>query len=102
MSFDVLALGTALPEHTMSLDEAVAMSTRLICRDKREIRLLTTMLRRSRVRNRHTCVPHRIAYQWSDEKLAPSTSPGPTTQERMEMYAANAGPLAAGRLYERV
>ena len=94
MSFDILGIGTALPTHTMSQDEASAMSADLICRDERESRLLKTMLRRSRVVNRHTCVPHGIAYEWVGEDAAPSASPGPTTQERMELYAAHAGPLA--------
>lgn len=94
MSFELLGIGTAVPEHTMSLDEAVAMSTELICRDDRETRLLRTMLRRSRVKNRHTCVPHRIAYKWVGQEAAPSTSPGPTTLERMQLYAEHAPPLA--------
>ncbi len=94
MTFNILGIGTAVPEHTMSLDEAVAMSTELICRDDREVRLMRTMLRRARVRMRHTCVPHRIAYQWVGEGATPSSSPGPTTRERMELYATHAAPLA--------
>ena len=95
LSFQILGIGTALPEHTMSQDEAVAMSTDLICRDQRESRLLRTMLRRSQVSNRHTCVPHRTAYGWVDEDCEPSGSPGPSTQQRMLLYAEHAGPLAA-------
>ena len=78
----------------MSLDEAVGMSTELICRTDRETRLLRTMYRKARVQSRHTCVPYRIAYQWIDAKAPPSTSPGPTTQERMALYAEHARPLA--------
>jgi predicted naringenin-chalcone synthase len=88
-------MGTSLPEHNMSLDDAVAMSTELICRTDRETRLLHTMYRKARVQNRRTCVPHRIAYQWIDKEAPPSSSAGPTTQERMALYAEHARPLAA-------
>ena len=94
LSFELLGIGTAVPEHTMSTEEAVAMSTELISRTPRESRLLATMFRRSRVKNRHTCVPHRIAYQWIGKDAAPSSSPGPTTSERMQLYAEHAPPLA--------
>lgn len=94
MSTSILGMGTALPEHTMSLDEAVAMSTDLICRTDRETRLLTTMYRKARVQNRHTCVPHSIAYQWFDKDALPSSGPGPTTRERMALYTEHARPLA--------
>lgn len=94
MNTSILGLGTALPEHTMSMDEAIAMSTDLICRNERETRLLRTMHRKARVENRHTCVPHRIAYNWVGADALPSSSAGPTTQERMAMYAEHARPLA--------
>ncbi len=91
---DLIGIGTALPAHTMSLDEAVAMSTDLICRTPRETRLLRTMYRRARVSRRHTCVPHQIAYQWFGEDALPSESAGPSTLERMALYAEHARPLA--------
>ncbi|MCA9144443.1 MAG: type III polyketide synthase [Planctomycetaceae bacterium] len=94
MSISIIGLGTALPEHTMSLDDAVAMSTELICRDEREIRLLRTMYRKARVATRRTCVPHAIAYEWIERGSPPSSSPGPTTQERMALFAEHARPLA--------
>ncbi len=94
LSTSIIGLGTALPEHTMSLDDAVAMSTELICRDERETRLLRTMYRKARVQSRATCVPHQIAYQWIDKEAPPSSSAGPTTQERMALYAEHAQPLA--------
>ena len=95
MSLAIFGLGTAVPAHTMSLEEAVEMSTELICRTSRETRLLNTMFRRSHVKSRRTCVPHRIAYQWVGADAEPSTSPGPTTLERMQLYAEHAAPLAA-------
>jgi predicted naringenin-chalcone synthase len=94
MDTSILGIGTALPEHTMSLDEAVEMSTELICRTDRESRLLRTMYRKARVQIRRTCVPYQIAYKWIGKDALPSSSPGPTTQERMALYAEHARPLA--------
>ncbi len=70
------------------------MSTELVCRTERETRLLRTMYRKAKVQNRHTCVPHRVAFQWIGEGAAPSSSAGPSTQERMALYAEHARPLA--------
>ncbi len=78
----------------MSLDEAVGISTELICRTDRETRLLRTMYRKAQVQSRRTCVPYRDAYQWTSKDAPPSSSPGPTTQERMALYAEHARPLA--------
>ncbi|MEO8497695.1 MAG: type III polyketide synthase [Planctomycetota bacterium] len=94
LSTSIIGIGTALPEHSMSLDEAVAMSTELICRTDREARLLRAMYRKARVQSRQTCVPHSIAYRWIDKNAPPSSSAGPTTQERMALYAEHARPLA--------
>jgi prepilin-type processing-associated H-X9-DG protein len=94
VALDIYGIGTAVPEHTMTLSEAVSMSTGIVCRDRRETRLMQVMLRRAGVENRHTCVPHQLAYQWTDAEAAPGSSPGPTTQERMAMYTEHAGPLA--------
>jgi predicted naringenin-chalcone synthase len=94
LTTSIIGIGTALPEHTMSLDDAVALSTNLICRTDRETRLLRTMYRKARVENRHTCVHHSVAYDWIGEGASPSSSPGPTTQQRMALYALHARPLA--------
>ena len=97
MSLSILGIGTAVPDHTMTQDEALAMSTELICRTDRETRLLRMMFRKAGVKKRHTCVPHRIAYQWvgnGNGSVTASESPGPTTLERMQLYAAHAAPLA--------
>ena len=79
----------------MTQQQALEMSTDLICRDKREARLLSAMYRKSHVEQRRTCVPYTVAYEWIDRKATPSSNPGPTTRERMELYARHAGPLAA-------
>ena len=78
----------------MSQNDAAVMSADLMCRDDRQRRLLTTVMRRSRVSNRHTCIPHQTAYDWVDQGAMPGASMGPTTQERMALYAQHAGPLS--------
>ncbi|HBE69250.1 MAG TPA: type III polyketide synthase [Planctomycetaceae bacterium] len=78
----------------MTQQQALEMSTDLICRDERESRLLRAMYRKSKVEQRRTCVLYTIAYEWIDREAPPSSSAGPTTQERMELYAQHARPLA--------
>ncbi len=78
----------------MSLDEAVGMSTDVICRDPREARLLRTMFVKAGVKTRRTCVPYQTAYEWIGENAQPSESPGRDTAERMQLYSVHAGPLA--------
>ncbi len=94
MSTSILGLGTALPEHVFSLDNAISFSNDLICRDDREKRLLRTMFRKSTVETRRTCVHHSAAYEWIERGSPPSSSPGPTTKQRMALYAEQARPLA--------
>lgn len=118
MSLSIWGLGTSLPEHTMTQDEALEMTTNIVSEDERQRRLLRMLFRKSNVLNRHTCVPHPIAYEWvADEesngeaeteggvatRLQRKVKWGPTTRERMQMYAEFASPLAkqaVGRAFE--
>ena len=123
MSLSIWGLGTALPEHTMTQDEALEMTTNIVSEDERQRRLLRMLFRKSAVLNRHTCVPHPIAYEWIadevDERngqpdgngavaIAQQTEKrtvkwGPTTRERMQLYADFASPLAkqaVGRAFD--
>lgn len=100
MPFSVLGLATALPEHTMSVAEAIEMSSDCICRTERQDRLLRTMFRRAEIENRHLCVPFEVGYQWVPvpardlHRDDAESSRGPTTGVRMQMYAEHAAPLA--------
>ena len=96
MSAAILGFGTELPVNRMSQDEAAAMSADLLCGDERQKRLLTAMLRRSQVSNRHTCIPHQAAYDWVETGAEPGTSMGLSTQQRMKLYAEHVGPLSIG------
>lgn len=107
MSVPILGLGTSLPEHSMSQEEALEMTTRIVSQDERQRRLLRVLFRKSAVQTRHTCVPHPIAFEWmrheDNGRATAAGSPppdprdvhwGPTTRERMELYARFASPLA--------
>jgi predicted naringenin-chalcone synthase len=120
----------------MTQEEALKMSTNIICQDERQRRLMRVLFRKAAVQKRHTAVPHPIAYEWLykeqearseelrvesrelraesgewrvehgalDSRLSTLHSPegngqpvcnwGPTTRERMQLYADNAAPLA--------
>ncbi len=113
MSLSILGLGTALPPHTMTQEAALEMSHDIICQDERQRRLMRVLFKKAAVKNRHTAVPHPIAYEWYDEdsrqheEQSGNGTPrptnesgngfvawGPTTRQRMQLYADNAGPLA--------
>ncbi len=84
----------------MSPEEAIVMSDDCVCRTEREARILRTIFKRTRIANRHLCVPYSTAYDWvpvpprelSGDEL--EASRGPTTAERMQLYAEHAAPLA--------
>jgi predicted naringenin-chalcone synthase len=94
LSFQIRGIGTAVPQYVMTQAEAMDMSAQLICRNPRETRLLETMFRRAGIEKRHTCIPHRAAFEWAGSAGGPSESAGRTTGERMRIYATHAGPLA--------
>ena len=76
------------------------MSEDCVCRTERETRILRTIFRRTRIDKRHLCVPYSTAYDWVPipprelDDVAANESRGPTTAERMALYAEHAGPLA--------
>lgn len=100
MTFSIRGLGTAVPPHTMSQEEATDLARQVICQTPDQDRLLSVLYRKSGVENRHTALPHRIALNWLPE-TKPTDSPpdqppvfGPTTGERMRFFAEHAPPLA--------
>ncbi len=100
MTFAILGSGTASPAHTMSTDEAVEMAKNCVCRDERQARMIRAVVRQTQIDERHFCVPHKIAYEWVPVPPAELSaeqaelSRGPTTGERMRLYAEHAAPLA--------
>lgn len=115
MDCTILSIGTATPAHQMSQDEALTMFVDIVCEDKKQSRLARALFRKAVVQNRHTCVPHKVAYDWcqpatrhrqafANVELGPpstaawevsgSGSHGPTTGERMELFAQHASDIA--------
>ena len=100
MSFFIRGLGTAVPPHTMSQQEAIELAQQVICRTEQQSRLISVLYRKAGVENRYTALPHRIALDWLKTKpgdAATGTRPttlGPTTAERMQFFAEHAPPLA--------
>jgi predicted naringenin-chalcone synthase len=118
----------------MTQEDALKMSTNIICQDERQRRLMRVLFRKAAVQKRHTAVPHPIAYEWLYKEQEarkeefdvaavgqvarlpeagsfghehkengaalvegngqPVCNWGPTTRERMQLYADNAAPLA--------
>lgn len=100
MNFNILGLGTAVPPHTMSQQEATELAQKVVCRTEQQQRLISVLYRKAGVENRYTALPHRIAEQWlprtiENEALAeqPPTL-GPTTAERMQFFAEHAPPIS--------
>ncbi len=116
MKSSILGIGTAVPANQMSQSEALAMFDEIVCETDRQRRLARVLFRKSGVQNRNTVVPFAEAYNWRRPSVNASSSPlsdftdsatataspatcvgksaGPTTAERMKMYAEFAGPLA--------
>lgn len=95
MNVRLLGLGTALPDYRMSQQDALQMTHDIVCGDERQRRLATMLFRKSGVSGRNTAVPHPIAYEWAARDESGARSRGPTTAERMRLYARHAPDLAA-------
>lgn len=95
-----LGFGTAVPDHEMTQAEAVSLAAELYGSELEKPQLLRALYRRCGVERRHTVVPHREALAWSPaldreaSAVASATSLGPSTRERMQLYAEHAPPLA--------
>lgn len=95
MSFSILGLGTALPEHTFDQMEGAEIAQQVCCETEEQGRLLKVLYRRSGVQNRHICVPHHTALKWLHNGNGNGQpNYGPTTRERMELYHEHSLPLA--------
>ncbi len=115
MNTSILGLGTATPDNCMSQVEALEMFHNILCETERQQRLARALFRKSQIENRHLVVPYKTAYTWCQPasvamaagenfsitlppteipEFMPGESAGPTTGERMKMYAQFAGDLA--------
>ncbi|HJQ80379.1 MAG TPA: type III polyketide synthase [Lacipirellulaceae bacterium] len=97
MRVPILSVATATPSHQLSQGDALAMAQQICCIDERQSRLAGVLYRKSGVQNRRTCVPYTHAYHWAPPREPGEVSKtyvGPSTQERMDLYAEHALPLA--------
>jgi predicted naringenin-chalcone synthase len=115
MPVRLLGLGVATPQHQMTQQESLQMFTEIVCEEERQARLAGVLFRKAEVKTRHTILPHTVAYNWCGEnspthpsarafdraipsttipQVVPGQSKGPTTRERMELYARFASELA--------
>lgn len=115
MTVSLLGLGTAWPPHRMTQQEATQLFSDIVCEDERQRRLAKMLFRKAEVETRYTVVPHKVAYNWCQDvsgidqpsqpidravasqltpQVIPGQSHGPSTQERMELFARFASDLA--------
>jgi predicted naringenin-chalcone synthase len=108
----VLGIGTAVPEYTMSQDEAATLAQYVCARNDDERRLVKALYRKAGVQRRHTCLPFQTAYEWAAapasvvggptlraalsnvDEAEPAAHSGPTMRDRMAIYQELAPPLA--------
>lgn len=100
MSFEILGIGTATPEHFIEQTDAADTLAKTLCwQGSEQLRLLQALHRRTSVRTRHSvilesstnCTPARQSF------FKPPTSSddlGPTMADRMQRYESDAAPLA--------
>ena len=99
MSFEIGAIGTAVPCHTINQTEALELADAVLRPDAGKARLLGPLYRRAGVDNRHICVPYQTALAWATHPPVPTAigepvEGGAATQVRMQLYEEHAPPLA--------
>jgi predicted naringenin-chalcone synthase len=102
MTLAILGLGTALPTFTIRQDQAAGVA-QVLCLDPRQAPVVPVLYRHTEIEERHMVLSDQIlndilnGTRESNSVFLPSgadNDPGPTTQQRMEHYVAEAGPLA--------
>ncbi len=96
--FHLLGMGTAVPPHSISQEEAAKLAQGLCCRTEHESERLSTLYRHTQVNNRGSVLLNKPNGADSRQTFFPPTigepSLSPTTDQRMTRYAQEAGPLA--------
>lgn len=96
----ILSLGTALPQHRVSQDQAADWLADSLRDHPTKARWLRSISARSGIDARHFCIPYALVPP-AESHFAPHRSPAEaaTTSERMELFRSMAPPLAveAGR-----
>jgi predicted naringenin-chalcone synthase len=103
MSFAILGMGTALPSNRVTQDEAAEAAQIVCCRTPEQAALLPLLYRLTGIETRHMVVPQEVVHdilggtQQTQSVFLPcdKEDQGPTTGQRLQIYAREAGPLAA-------
>lgn len=96
MSLEILGIGTAAPAHSIDQQEAAEWAKEFCCGTSEQAQLLPALYRRTRVRRRGSVVLEKNGEGTSQSffPTAQESALGPTTQQRMDRYAAESVPLA--------
>ena len=103
MTFAILSLGTAVPPATMNQVEAERIARSLCCETDEQATWLPSMYRGTGIDRRHTVLGQQVlrdvveGTRHSQSVFLPTGrlgDTGPTTGQRMQIYAAEAEPLA--------
>ena len=103
MPLAILGMGTAVPSATINQEEALAIAEHLCCRTPEQATFLPAIYGHSGIRTRHSCLGRAVVddirngTNHSKSPFLPTGEPndrGPTTHQRMQIYAENAPALA--------
>lgn len=98
MSLTLLGIATAVPPYSMEQEEAARLAKSLYARNPKTSRLLETVYGRTQIRKRGSVLLKDGKDQRPQQSFFPPAQgefdQGPTTKERMERYAKEAGTLA--------
>jgi alpha-pyrone synthase len=103
MPLAILGIGTAVPSATINQEEALAIAEHLCCRTPEQATFLPAIYGHSGIHRRHTCLGRAVVEDihrgtnHSNSPFLPTGEPtdrGPTTHQRMQIYAENAAGLA--------
>lgn len=103
MPFSILGLGTAVPETELSSDVVARLSQKLCCTTQEQADWLAGLHQNSGIRKRHFVLHKQVVLdvlegtRKSQSVFLPKSAAdrqGPTTGQRLEVYARHARPLA--------
>src|SRR5438067_618882 len=102
MSCAIVGLGTALPNFSLTQEQAAAVA-QVLCLSEEQAPVVPVLYRQTEISRRHMVLNHHIVMDMlsgtrtSESVFLPSGQPndhGPTTRQRMRRYVEEAGPLA--------
>jgi predicted naringenin-chalcone synthase len=103
MSLAILGLGTAVPAAAFDRAEGMEIARAVCCRTAEQATWLSSIYTQTGIRTRHSVLGRDVVFdvlhgtQTTRSVFLPTGAAddaGPTTAQRMEVYAAGAGPLA--------